>query len=465
MDMRSMASLYGDARSAAMEEGEGAVRESDFSLPAGLPDERTLQLLLLEGAFGTSFTDDLGREVRILDFGDWNKSAGPDFLNARIRINGVPQAGDIELDPAPEDWERHGHGSNPAFSGVILHLACAPSRREWFTRNARHKRIPLAVIPPAALARAKTAPSGNAPVRHCRHADLLTSMPPELLETLLESAAAYRFRNKHRRHAERAKYAGEEQTLFESLAETLGYHANKDAMLHLALRAPLRAIRECPEALLFGTAGFLLPVLPDSCTAEAVAHHKKLWTQWWPLREQFELAPERSFPWTFSGSRPANHPQRRAGALAVIAADFATFKRLCHSGPAEELADYLSSLRHPYWSTHVTLPSAPSPPPHGPDGPGQNSGLYRQPPFPGERRRTCVAALPLPPGRTGGNKSALRPPIPAGRQAGRESLSCEGVAPPGPASNSRGPVLPPFLHRLLADRAHGKEMSVLRLFP
>ena len=47
MDMRSMASLYGDARSAAMEEGEGAVRESDFSLPAGLPDERTLQLLLL----------------------------------------------------------------------------------------------------------------------------------------------------------------------------------------------------------------------------------------------------------------------------------------------------------------------------------------------------------------------------------------------------------------------------------
>ena len=54
MDMRSMASLYGDARSAAMEEGEGAVREPAFSLPAGLPDERTLQLLLLEGAFGTS---------------------------------------------------------------------------------------------------------------------------------------------------------------------------------------------------------------------------------------------------------------------------------------------------------------------------------------------------------------------------------------------------------------------------
>ena len=363
MDMRSMASLYGDALSAAEEEEPDTVRERACSLRSKLPDERTLQLLLLEGRLGTSFTDDLGRDIRILDFGDWNKSAGPDFLNARIQIDGVPQTGDMELDPVPEDWERHGHGSNPAFNGVILHLAYTPSRGEWFTRNARHERIPLALIPPAVLALAGTPPPEKAPERHCPHAGALDAMAPEHLETLLQSAAAYRFRNKHRRHAERARYAGEEQTLFESLAETLGYSANKTAMRHLAMRAPLRSIRECPEAILFGAAGFLIPVLPDSCTPEAVAHHKKLWTEWWPLREQFELAPDRAFPWTLSGSRPANHPQRRVGALAVIAGEFGTFRRLCRPGHGEALADYLSSLTHPYWSTHVTLPSAPSPRP------------------------------------------------------------------------------------------------------
>lgn len=89
----------------------------------------------------------------------------------------------------------------------------------------------------------------------------------------------------------------------------------------------------------------------------------KLWAQWWPLRAQFELAPDRSFPWTYSGNRPANHPQRRVGALAVIAADFDAFKRLCLAGHTEELTKYLSSLTHPYWSTHVTLPSPPSPRP------------------------------------------------------------------------------------------------------
>ena len=95
--------LYEEALSAAREEGPSAVREHSVSNHSALPDERTLQLLLLEGVFGTSFTDDSGRDVHILDFGNWNKSAGPDFLNARICINGVPQSGDIELDPTPED--------------------------------------------------------------------------------------------------------------------------------------------------------------------------------------------------------------------------------------------------------------------------------------------------------------------------------------------------------------------------
>ena len=356
MDMSSLASLYRSALSASETD---SVRERAGSRHSALPDERTLQLLLLEGRFGFSFTDDLGRSVRILDFGDWNKSAGPDFLNARIQLDGVPYTGDMELDSAPEDWERHNHGSNSAFDGVILHLACTPSRKEWFTRNSRHERIPLAVIPASMLNGTEALPAA-APDRSCRHAEVLETMPAEQLEILLQSAAAYRFQLKHRRHTQRGGLAAPSQLLYENLAETLGYHANKNAMRHLAQRAPLHALRDCPEALLFGTAGFLVPVLSDSCTPEAIAHHKRLWEQWWPLREHFELAPERMFPWTLSGSRPANHPQRRIGALATIAADFSAFQRLCTPDHLDDLADYLSSLKHPYWSSHVTLPSAPS---------------------------------------------------------------------------------------------------------
>lgn len=73
----------------------------------------------------------------------------------------------MELDSAPEDWERHNHGSNSAFDGVILHLACTPSRKEWFTRNSRHERIPLAVIPASMLNGTEALPAA-APDRSCR---------------------------------------------------------------------------------------------------------------------------------------------------------------------------------------------------------------------------------------------------------------------------------------------------------
>ncbi|KAA5512029.1 DUF2851 family protein, partial [Bacteroides caccae] len=195
MDMSSLASLY---RSALSSNEADSVRERAGSRHSTLPDERTLQLLLLEGRFGFSFTDDLGRSVRIVDCGDWNKSAGPDFLNARIQLDDVTHTGDMELDSAPEDWERHNHGSNPAFDGVILHLVCTPSRREWFTRNSRHERIPLAVIPASMLNGAGAVPAA-APERSCLHAEILETMPAEQVETLLQSAAAHRFQLKHRR--------------------------------------------------------------------------------------------------------------------------------------------------------------------------------------------------------------------------------------------------------------------------
>ena len=55
MDMSSLASLY---RSALSSNEADSVRERAGSRHSTLPDERTLQLLLLEGRFGFSFTED-----------------------------------------------------------------------------------------------------------------------------------------------------------------------------------------------------------------------------------------------------------------------------------------------------------------------------------------------------------------------------------------------------------------------
>ena len=321
-----------------------------------LPDEITLQCLWLDGQFGISFTDDEGNSVNILDPGEWNKGAGPDFLNAKIEINGELRHGDIELDASPEDWERHGHGGNPAFSRVILHATCLPPSKTWFTRNHLHERIPRIELPdnPTFCEQALSHPSPGAGT--CLN--LWDQEDRHSIDRILRMAAAYRFHAKKRKWKRKSAIAGEDQALYENMAETLGYSANKIAMGALARRMKLKTVCNNPEPLLFGAAGFLVPSLPSRCSTEARNYHKQLWDFWWICRSDYEPIPSRAISWTFSGIRPTNHPQRRLGALAIIVSRWDEFSSLCRSGSLKELEAWFSSLSHLYWDTHTTLPSA-----------------------------------------------------------------------------------------------------------
>lgn len=324
-----------------------------------LPDENTLQCLWLDGKFGHSFQDDEGNAVLILDPGEWNRGAGPDFLHAKIEIAGRTVLGDIELDPAPEDWERHGHGGNPAFNQVILHVSCLPPSGTWFTRNARHERVPRiqlacdTVLPVTPMTEPQ---SGTGACNLLWKENGGNSV--DSIDRILRMAAAYRFETKKHDWKRRCAISGEDQTLYENIAETLGYSANKTAMGLLARRMKLRLVRDTPEALLFGTAGFLVPVLPDRCSLQAREYHKQLWDLWWKLRPDYELSPSRAIEWTLSGIRPVNHPQRRLAALAAIVSRWDEFQDLCRTASLKKLEQWFASLSHPYWTTHATLPSA-----------------------------------------------------------------------------------------------------------
>ena len=63
-----------------------------------------------------------GEELLILSPGELNTDAGPDFRNARIRINDILREGPVELHIKASDWDRHGHEGNPNYRGVILHV-------------------------------------------------------------------------------------------------------------------------------------------------------------------------------------------------------------------------------------------------------------------------------------------------------------------------------------------------------
>src|SRR5260370_10367711 len=104
--------------------------------------ELEYQALWYSGAFGSTFRGTNGSSVEILQFGFWNKEAGPDFVHALIRVNGIETlAGDIELDLSAADWERHLHGENPAFRKVVLHVFLRRSGVTCFTRTTEHREV------------------------------------------------------------------------------------------------------------------------------------------------------------------------------------------------------------------------------------------------------------------------------------------------------------------------------------
>ncbi len=327
--------------------------------PPPLPGELEVQALWHAGLLGNEGETMRHGRVRILDFGEWNRSVGPDFLRAEIEINGARMRGDIEIDPTARDWEEHGHGANPNFTNVVLHVVLQQPPAGWYTRNAQHLDIPILPIKPEQI---RSAMGAGVPLHResaglCRQP--LDNMSVADIEKLLQAAAAYRAGNKRKLFCCKAEVMGESQAWFEAMAETLGYKINKLPMQLLARRAPLRKIRSDAESILAGTAGFLLPVLPEKADSEARLYHRRVWDAWWPRQEEFALSHSRSLPWQYAPIRPANHPQRRVAALALIATHWRAIEPHLNAAGAKRLTQALTSLHHPFWSHRWTLSAPP----------------------------------------------------------------------------------------------------------
>lgn len=329
-----------------------------------LPDELQLQALWFDGHFGTEFTTDDGRPARIVQFGEWNRASGPDFLHAAVEIDGTLHHGPLELDPGPSDWEHHGHASNPAFREVILHVTFRSESALSFTRTCDHRHVPRVVIPPDLLAQAlDLPPRATAVAKAGRCSTPLAGMPERDLLDLLDQAARHRAQRKAARWLATAAIHGRDAALWQSAAETLGYSANRLPMLLLSQRAPLASLRELPaEAILLGSAGFLKPALIEGAPPDTRDHLHQLWQSWWKHRARFECGPGRGLPWQMHGQRPANHPHRRVAALAMLADHWPRIRQHALARPFSPAAVLraLDKIEHPFWSHRHTLSSAKS---------------------------------------------------------------------------------------------------------
>lgn len=63
-----------------------------------------------------------GEKVHIHQFGQPNKTDGPDFTGAEITIGDLRWYGDVEIHWKITDWQSHTHEVDPRYNNVILHV-------------------------------------------------------------------------------------------------------------------------------------------------------------------------------------------------------------------------------------------------------------------------------------------------------------------------------------------------------
>lgn len=299
-----------------------------------------------------------GQPVTVIFPGWWNLEAGPDFRHATIKIGDGPEVtGDIEVHLRAEDWAHHGHGRDPLYDNVTLHVVLWEAGSEFAPRTRHNDTIPQIVLQhqlDAPLEQLHDEIDLEAYPHEARDhggrcAAILKALTGDAVAALLESAGDERFTSKARKFSRWIHRSNAEQAFYEGWMEALGYKANKVGFRTLAQRLPV-ADTKPNAALFFGVAGFLPTKLADP-------HGKRLWSHWWKLRPDFE---ERILPkelWRVHGVRPANHPHRRLGAAVAL------LKR--HANLLEKVTGAIESdgdpgklflqIRDDYWSTHFTL--------------------------------------------------------------------------------------------------------------
>ncbi len=88
-----------------------------------------------------------GEDIDVLNAGTHNEDmAGPDFLNAKIRIGILTYVGDIEIDCEINDWKGHGHNIDVKYNRVILHLSFRNNHNQAFVYTNAGRKVPTITL-------------------------------------------------------------------------------------------------------------------------------------------------------------------------------------------------------------------------------------------------------------------------------------------------------------------------------
>jgi len=265
---------------------------------------------------GESLTEE-GVPFEIIDPGMYNSNAGPDFFNAKIRMEGKIWAGNIEIHTVSSDWYKHQHEKDKAYNSVILHVVETIDAVEIVDSNRRL--IPQWKIRIPERIRANYAFLLNSDVSiPCL--GKIAEIPEIYLSDWKNALLVERLERKTNTLFQLLKECNNDwnEVFYITLSRNFGFGINNDAFERLAKSLPLRIIRKHQnsmtqvEALFLGQAGLLESVESED------DYFSELYKEYAFLRKKYGLTPLESHIFKNLRIRPSNFPHIKVVQLAGI---------------------------------------------------------------------------------------------------------------------------------------------------
>lgn len=294
-----------------------------------------------------------GQQVEVIDTGLANTDAGPDFFNAKLKLDGVLWIGNIEIHERSSDWFKHGHHADAGYNSVILHIA---SEIDTEISRSNGERIPqIQLICPEAVRTNYKELLETDSYPPCYR--IIPSLPPFTAHSWMTALQMERFEQKATLLNERLKrcQGNWEDAFFITLARNFGFGLNGDAFETWAHRLPFRAVDKHRndlfqiEAIFFGQAG----ILEDS---DGDGYYLRLKKEYTYLQHKFGLIPMDASLWRFLRLRPANFPHIRIAQLACLYhRAYGVLSRIMETETLQGVRDILKGGTSEYWLTHYTF--------------------------------------------------------------------------------------------------------------
>jgi len=301
---------------------------------------------------GQQFYTSKGEVLQIIRAGDHNQDAGPDFMNAQLRLSETLWAGNVEIHIRSSDWIRHKHQYDEAYDNIILHVVFED---DLVIKRRSGEHIPTLVLkdvtPPYIFE------TYNYFLNNHLWIPCALSLPEVrsfVIEDWLTALSVERLERKSDELENMLQFSGNDwnQAFYESLASTLGFRINKQPFEMLARQTPMLFLEKHKdnlfqvEAMLFGQAGLLEKRYRSD-------YPKKLKKEFQHLKNKFSLKPVSGHLWKFMRLRPNNFPTIRLAQLAMmIHSRDHFFSEIIDNISHEKLLEFFSVGVSEYWTEH-----------------------------------------------------------------------------------------------------------------